>query len=87
MEIEAGRGILEDIRSAPGRARRMSVPTILQKSQLELKHFENLGIVSPHDYTSNRLASHELTSIAMTADTPVRDLNHSAAPFLVLSIE
>jgi hypothetical protein len=53
IEIEAGRGILEDVGSPPGRAWRMAVPTVLQKSQLELKQSENLVIISPHDHTSN----------------------------------
>jgi hypothetical protein len=48
IEIEAGRGILEYIRSPPRRARRTPVPAILQKSELELKHLENLSVVSPH---------------------------------------
>ena len=48
VEIEAGRGILEDIGSPPRRAWRPPVATLLEKAQLELKYFEDVSVVSPH---------------------------------------
>jgi hypothetical protein len=47
-KVQAAWGILKNVWGTPGRAGRVSVPTLFQEFQLELQDFKNVAICMGH---------------------------------------